>query len=416
MSSSTNEYNLKRFTDESASINTSWHRHQMYTLERRLPNILLSNIYSHSALNVYTNYRAKDHGAPVTIPDFNTLKSDGGTSTSIWGEPNEIEYSANILFRDLKLDVEKKFHGDILHKVRRYYEMPVDIFYNDERISNKPFEDANISTYPIVLRVDTHIGGLLAQVVTSKLKIAQTKFAWADCSYKLTAALEIPSNDVNIKLNDFSVPTKTREFTYWALRLHTPDSNGRSYVFRIAFRRNLNKLKPKTLDDTKYMLTNNSTIDERRKFKVDMHKFGYDYECNIECEDYISGSEFIECFDAIFKYYKWQYENCNRTIQPICLKFKTATNLDDLTTRQIATLDTLEHVSWFDVENTDEQSSNVPKNMAEFIKYLGVYAYLVNSQNPNEIIKLDFKNLNLETLTQHGAGECQHVDNSEMFM
>lgn len=192
---------------------------------------------------------------------------------------NEVEYSANIKFRNLKIDKSSNY----VYEMERFYiNDTIPLFCDASRVSTEHFENCTPFNAEINTRLDYEEG--LLTLVTSKLKVLKTNFNYCKVTYALTAAIEIEFPELKYALINLPQPsklkyTKRKKFIFWRVSLMVDSI---IYKFNIAF-----------MQSSK----------------------GYD--CNIECEDPISGSIFIECFDFLSKYYKRQYIIQDKTIFPI---------------------------------------------------------------------------------------------------
>lgn len=282
-----------------------------------------------------------------TLPSIAELAKKKKYS-AVFGKLNEIEYSANIVFEDPIIATTSDIKNGIRIKHRVYYKDERPLYYNDVKISTRYFDGCEeIAGIPIFLRVDTNTHGDddddndgKMVCASSKLKVLRKKFVWEKCKYVLTGSIEVDVRDVETLIaNKPSAHHRERFVTFWALHLR---HRGRSYRFEVAFRK--------------------ESADSSR------------YECNIECEDEISAANFIECFDLLYKYYKYQYIHCNRNITPIINEILDYTKFVDLTPIQIKTLTTLQHVSW--EESQSIIKSNIDTKMKQFIELLGIAVFL----------------------------------------
>lgn len=233
--------------------------------------------------------QAECHGS---VPSIEDLLGDHPRAKKF--KPfNEVEYSANIIFDDLKIN-----KTIICAEMDRYYiNDEVALFLDETRASTNYFENSSPFNVSISTRFDYPATRVGIAVVTSKLKAAKMKFNYCGVTYSLTAAIEVEFPELFWAMIDAPKPTsytRKRHFVFWSVAL--------------------------MVDSTKY------------EFKVAFRSKGTKYECNIECEDTISGSNFIECFDFLSKYYKQQYILYDKTITP-------AVNMDysqlKLTDRQL---------------------------------------------------------------------------------
>lgn len=287
---------------------------------------------------VYKVYGKKTDNA-VSIPSFTEVAKTKKYST-VFGRLNEIEYSANIMFEDPIIATTSDIKNGIRVKHRVYYKDNRSLYYNDLKISTRCFSECKkISDILIFLRVDYHKNDNNMVYASSKLKVLQEKFVWEKCEYVLTGSIEVDVRDVKtLVANTPSLYHRSRFITSWILRLK---HRGQSYRFEVAFRK-----------DTLSSMT----------------------ECNIECEDEISAANFIECFDLMYKYYKYQYIHYNRNITPLINDVLDCTKFVDLTLIQIETLITLQHVPWEESQSTIK--SNIDPKINQFVELLGITDFL----------------------------------------
>lgn len=288
------------------------------------------------------------------IYQFPIIYTQINDSNCIFGHFNEVEYSTNIAFRDMKL--KSGPHSPIVKMIRYYFNYYTRTYIKGDTVSSDYMPDSQPKDIKLVTRIDYVEKGEKLEVdnITVKLRMVKKDFRYDGVSYRLSGALEVPMNDfVPIQLDGYS---KKREVNYWMIGLTHRKEN---FLFRVAFRR-------ECLD-------------------VD------DYVCNIECECYIDPASFIECTDLLYKYYKQQYIENKGVIQPVfeCKK------LAFLTKDQNNTLKTIKYI-----DEKLASSGNVMvvhPNMVDFIKYLGVrafYSYVPPSlKNTLPVQTMKFENL-----------------------
>lgn len=206
------------------------------------------------------------------------------------GEFNELEYSGNIRFYDCSV-----FSDITIQQFTRIYVISDHpIYHYENKFSTIPFKNCKLVFIRIVTRFDYESEVLT--LVTSKFKVLREKFTYRDVTYSLTASIEVEFPELKDAIKYEIMGGKTKRIMCWSLLLIIDSNN---YKFRIAFRKALNA------------------------------DIVADYECNIECEDYISGPDFIVCFDLISKFYKQQYIEQDGVIVPFTEINPNSMNLTD---------------------------------------------------------------------------------------
>lgn len=324
----------------------------------RLPKILPDTV-PHQNIKRLVN--AKHIECNNCVPSIDDLLNVYPQAT-IWGVLNEIEYSANINFKHAKIANECNFKNGIINKERYYFNKKINLYYDSSKISTQYFENCLQTVGDVFTRIDYCVDR--PSVASTKIKVVKSWFAFDKCSYKLTGSIEVDFPELQT-INRLECFSRKRYFTYWGIQL---TCNGVDYLFRVAFRR--------------------ENVDRD------------DYECNIECEDLISGSNFIKCFDLLYKYYKHQYNLQDGFITPIIDGQQPATdccNIEDLTDEQKRILATIRHVPWTE---TDVNPTYTPEvQVVDFIKYLGLETVL-SYMSPSQRAATDLRcNVNFNHIT-----------------
>nr|WAQ80151.1 GrBNV_gp43-like protein [Oryctes rhinoceros nudivirus] len=240
------------------------------------PKLELSEINHPNIKYIYNDKHSECYNS---VPSIKSLV-DMNSYVKKFAPCNEIEYSANIKFKNMTLDPQ---HA--VRTTRYYFADTIKLYYNDDYISTKYFANADEVDGCIFTRFDYSQDGM-PNMVTTKLKLIKRKFNYCGVTYSLTGSIEIEFPELLAALKARPQPnmyTRLRVFTHWYVSLVAGD--GQRYVFRVAFRQ--------------------------------INGSNGNYECNIECEDKISGPTFILCFDLLSKYYKRQYFQNGQCIQPI---------------------------------------------------------------------------------------------------
>lgn len=293
-------------------------------LWKRQPN---TNSYENLA-NVIRVYKKKPSTNIVSIYEL----MHHNPNAKVFGNFNEIEYSTNVKFFNVKIKTDAK-------RIRRcIYNDQIEVYFNELIMSTKYFPNSKQMDANIFTRIDCANNGQNPTDITAKLKVCTKAFNWNNATYKLTAAIEVSLKEYPAV--GMSNPSKSRVFFFWNIQM---EHEKNKYTFRIAFRQ-----------DAKLIGTDN-------------------YVCNIECEDLICAAHFVECSDLLTRYYETQYRRAtDGAIQPL------VSNLDvpDLTDAQAKTLKTFKLVTDDDTaEKSKEQTKNIASisnQMTDFVRYLGI--------------------------------------------
>lgn len=308
----------------------------------------------------------KCKGRPST--QLNQLENTNGAYfatdplSDVFGQLNENEFSSNVWFKSPRLPVKALLEDgrNAIRRITRHvYEDMCTIFYDKQTMSTRYFENCSEFRTKIIVRLDCEDGDddMEADCRVSasvKLRVFRSKMNWDDkTTVVLSRSMELPMtgwnlNDLKPSSGNKYVPlvkaTKSRTMVFWGVRL-TYGSD--TYLFRVAFRHNPNPQKH--------------------------------IECNIECEDPIRGDLFGQMFYAIYKYYQFQYQTQDRQITPVIGDYELFRQslhyTSDLTEDQQRTLDTLRLVAW-PAEDPEVCAKSVAGPVAEFVTYLGIYAYV----------------------------------------
>lgn len=288
------------------------------------PDIELSQV-NHP--NIKYDYNQKHTKCNMYVPTIEHLLITNPYARK-FGVFNEIEYSANMKFKNIARF--SKCDG-VMEKMRYYFKDTIKLFHNDDYISTTYIDGSREFYCDLVTRVDYFIKSNSPDVITSKLKVVKNKFNYCDVTYSLTGSIEIDFPELKNALSKMSPPTtytRCRRVIYWNLLLTIDDKD---YTFRIAFRQS---------------------------------NFNNNYECNIECEDLISGSDFINCFDLLSKYYKRMYIVQNGYISPLILDPRYEILL--LSSKQQTILKSLRLIS----HSTPTSGGNICDEIKTFLKSL----------------------------------------------
>lgn len=323
--------------------------------------------------NFTTKYSEKHEECLNSVPTIEDLLSTSELARKC-GILNEIEYSANILFKKIRLQNK----GPNIENRIRYYLNDTDaIYFTDSDVSSKFINGGNRDFVEICTRIDYfNEEDNTPEIVTTKLKVLKCKFNYQNTTYTLTGAIEIEFPELADAMKNLAQPenfTRRRQFTYWIINLKVSGSN---YQFRVAFRK-----------------------EDRSE----------DYLCNIECEDAICGADFIKCFDLLSKYYKHQYILQDGLITPMILDPKQHdAGIPCLTDEQKEIYKTMS-VS----RHTHEDMEIIPKDVAKFIKFKS----LQTVNNFIDGIDLDLKTFSTFTVEMDYTADdqCSEVSNEDLF-
>lgn len=307
-----------------------------------------------------------------TIDDLLTIHPYANT----FGRFNEIEYSANIKFKNVIID---KTNGGVLEKERFYFKDSFKLFYNKYQVSTIYFDGSNQMDGNIFTRFDYIPGSKTIELVTTKLKVLKTKFNYFDVTYSLTGAIEIEFPELKSAMKNRPQPTsfnRRRTFIYWNIAL-TVDNE--FYIFRVAFRQLKN--------------TNN-------------------YECNIECEDAISGCNFIICFDLLSKYYKYQYLHQNGTIRPLMDELNV--NAMRLTSIQRKIIHTIRLIPCPDQKLPEIPCFDVEDEVKKFIKFLSLKTVRQHIDNLDLPINM-YASIIYNDGQNYISDDVEEFENNDMF-
>lgn len=339
-----------------ADTTTINNNYQSITGNRRLPFII--GDYRTRIDNVI-QLENKKH--KLTTEHFPVIGEFITEDTNIFGPLNEVEYSTNILFKNVTINPAPNAH--VTEHIRYYFNSYTRLYVNSSRLSTEYLVDGRHVDVKIITRVDyvadrNGAEALVVDDISVKLKLIKEDFRYNEVSYRLAGSIEVPLPEFKPMLLDGY--SKRRQFKHWMLGM---THRTKYLVFRVAF----------------------------RKEREDSN----DYTCNIECECQIEPASFIECADLLYKYYKQQYIVNNGCIQPLYeyTKIPVLTKDQQNTLKTFAFIDNKSYVA--------ENESNTDKNAQtcfDLIKYLGLQAFMsyvpdiLKHQMPRQLIR--FYNLN----------------------
>lgn len=276
-----------------------------------------------------------------------------------FGRLNELEYSSNFKVYNQEI---KQTNDQSYRMIRHYHKAAIDVFVNGCKISTGYIKDSCRIATTAVLRIDYDADTGAVLNVSSKLKLFNDKFNFLGSTVSLTGAIEVDVPELAETLAKSQHFTQRRDITYWYLQMV---HRNRQYHMRIAFRRT-SPIKP--------------------------------YECNVECEEQISGSQFLECFDLIYKYYKTMCQKL-KYIQPLHDDVEPL----DLTFHQQQTMATFTQISKDEYQgDAAAAESIIEQPLQEFVKCLGLISYnrgLTEEQHIDTEKVLDLKYASIKDVT-----------------
>jgi hypothetical protein len=295
---------------------------------------------------------------------------DISQSGNIFGKLNEIEYSANIVFRDAP--TFPPIENGVCENVREYFSTDMELFMDLEKISNAYFDCSISKQFNVVFRIDRERKkGKDANTVNDdtekiskssvKVKVFKEVFVCRGVKASLTGSVELPYNDISLerKQNDrfegssSSPPSplpsqllpingnKRLRIVYWNVIFTHSE---RRYVFKVAFR---------------------------------FHEFmsaGSKVLCNIECESMISGEMFMIIFHLLYSYYKQQFDRFNGFIHPTHPEFRIV-ETKGISDFQRKLAETYTHCEYLQDEDVDKLKGS-SDYMHQFIKFLGMKSFM----------------------------------------
>ena len=293
--------------------------------------------------SVYPQSKKRKNNADTALPSL-VAEND-----YIFGKLNEIEYSANVIFRDApqfpRIDGER-----ILENVREYFSTDMSLYMDFEKISNAYFDGSIQKNFNVIFRIDYGKKKQLESDITKitkssvKVKVFKEVFVCRGVKTSLTGSVEVPFKDwllerkssTNIQING----NKRYRIVYWNVRFTYED---REYSFKVAFR---------------------------------FHEFmssGSEVLCNIECESKISPELFMIIYHLLYSYYKQQYDKFNGFIYPIHPYFRIV-ETKGLSDFQVQLAETYVHYDYTDEDiDTLKTTSDY---MHQFIRFLGVKSFM----------------------------------------
>lgn len=399
-----------------------------YNKKLRSSSLLLSSVF-----NEYIGKYDIVNRIPVIDQLFINASETIKPFTVLGGVCNEIEYSGNIIFigANVKLPKEDSRPGYIIMKIRTYFKKNLTLYTNDaENILSTRYDyDRSITNNMYVdffLRIDENIpygedthqtiyGPLNAdKTCTAKIKVVRKRFNYNNATYTLMGAIETELNDL-ITLPIYGpksvchVPFKRLKIIYWYLRGKYVDGFtgcSRNLVFRIAFRFTL---IAKSGDDNADDDDDTVTVTDGK------------VQCNVECEDLILGYQFVECHNALMKFYRYQYKIQHGNITPL---FEQASyNLkeiaNELTVHQLNFLNSLEHIR-ADYKEEEEEEEDATENgneqissqLVEFMRMSAIRLYL--EQIPDKQIALAYANPLNDNLIHRYNNEMDKYQNNQI--
>lgn len=346
---------------------------------------------------VDTKRNAASKSTPIV--DYADLQAET-EAIRLLGEPNEVEYSANINILDLRLASDP-----LMYRNRRfYYSSETELTANEERVSTRYFDTATsnvLRSLNIVLRVDyvddDDDDNRTVEEASAKLKLTKRSFLQGGCKFTLTGSIEIPYDVESFRFDDPTTAattnrqTKIRYVRYWHLAV---THDGQTYAFKVAVR-------------------TRQTVDRRRTCPTD--------QMNIECENRnIDGQLFVVVFHALYAYYRTQYFDHERTIRPI-RKDMALDKIEDITAAQRRMLRTMRLVDKKEAERlttTPTTTTTPEQQIASLVRYLGLqsYAHFFPYGVKYNGTRDPFTGVCVERVATCPSDALEHANDDDMFL
>lgn len=346
----------------------------------------------------YVDSKRNASSKNTTIVDYADLQAEK-ESICLLGEPNEVEYSANINFVDLTVD-DCESPDYFYYNRRYYYSTEAELTANEERISTRYFDTTTsnvLRSLNMVLRVDCD--GRDVVEASAKLKLMKRTFLQGGCKFALTASIEVPYDVFEFRFkcpaprydhtdseSTSATCSKIRYVRYWNLAI---SHDGRTYVFKVAIR---------TRQD----------VEHKRLNSTD--------QMNIECENRIDGQLFVVVFHALYAYYRTQYFEYEREIRPL-RKDMTLDKIEDITATQRRMLRTMRLVDKEEAERLC--STKEPEQpISSLVRYLGLqsYAHFFTYGVKYRGARDPFTGVRIKTVNTCSSDVLEHATEDDIFL
>nr|WOJ45385.1 GrBNV gp43-like protein [Apis mellifera nudivirus] len=304
--------------------------------------------------HVYLEQRSTRKKQNEKVINFRDVVFDNPTAYLLFGQPNEIEYSANVIFSGgdmLKLPETTDDNYYVYSGWRDYYTTEVAITYDNDNLScMEPTLEKSIN-FTSALRIDRQPWSSNQLTASAKLKVYKRNIFLAGL-YKitLTGAIEASlSNDFIFPLRKhdslavYSLPrgNKSLLLRYWGVAFRIKDMDddddeiAHHIIFRVCFR------QPASIFND-----NKGTLPYRVP--------GSDTRCNIECEDNISGDLFVRILRILYFYYRYQFEHYGGLVLPYRADF-TPDMIEELDPEERNIASTYTHIPLHNQQQQQQQ-------------------------------------------------------------
>lgn len=340
----------------------------------------------------------------ATIAD---LVAHDQTKFYMFGAPNEIEYSANIVFDGdfLKLPTAAEDENKIYLGWRDYYTIDTALFYDDTNIYyNIVGEDERHVSNTVVLRADRDPRDSNSPMkLTAKMRLYRRNFH-ISANHKITlcGSIEVPYTSktmLPVRYNDSTgyawLPrgNKSLLLLYWLIRFTL--INGERVLVRVAFRQ---PVQP-NVEEPPVRVPKSST------------------RCNIECETRISGDLFVRILRILHVYYQQQFSTYDGQILPYREDMRPET-CEELNDEERMLASTYEHVPWSTCNDEEEIECPVSPRISTLVRFLGLLAY-ANYDPSGTIINVDddieemLRNNEMQRVEENGTSSNSGVSTNE---
>lgn len=298
--------------------------------------------------------------------DYDMLVRSKPIPHLLFGEANEIEYSANVIFDGDKLKLpDADAEAYVYSGWREYYTAESKFYYDNHHITrNGPTLDESL-VLRSVLRADRRSEDpSIEPSLSAKLKLYRRNMCVAG-RYKisLSGSIEVPYTHQSVKLpRHYDSPTrvwilpggnKSLLTRYWGVSFTLAD--GTKVLMRVSFR------QPAAL---RY---------ERDRI-VPIRVRGSNTKCNIECESYVCGELFVRLLRILYLYYRHQFVRYDGLVLPYRFDC-TPDSIDDLDSEERELASTYSHVDWR-VCSEEEKADKIPtQSVCAFVRYLGLESF-----------------------------------------
>lgn len=338
---------------------------KVLSVERDEVNVVVPKPYTFDRDIVGMKKKHRDSTAS-SCHTTETLKRLSGEIERFGYAVNELEYSASLMFTDgVRIETDKSDRDLVYWNRRRYYKNERYVASDGHIVTSDPCQLPTGDKRVVVLRLDERAPGTHTEHpwVTAKLKLLTDHLLVDGCRINLTAAIEALVDDSSFAKRDSSKNCWAkrlrksfvcRRFCYWKL---VAEHGGREYAFRVAFRQKEKR------EDCYTPLERGFNPEEA-------------VEMNVECEQPITRTTFVDIFHALTIYYKYMWVS-DLSVRPVMTEGNWASFIQDETWReklndaQVETLRSLRLSEW-----SESDCSDAACNVHQFVKFLGLQTYV----------------------------------------